>query len=122
MHAWRITFVRGAGQVPGVADSVAHRPRWRSVLAIGLSFIPPRVVPSRRGVEANTVAKAAWTTITAPTFAKNRRAPRRLPSSTPQKIRDLAVRVIGRMERKDSVDLGHRESVRHLTSPSARVC
>lgn len=56
---------------------------------MGFSRIRPSV--PRRGVSANTVAKAACTTITAPACAKNRRAPGMLPSSTPQKTLQRAL-------------------------------
>ena len=45
----------------------------------------------------------------------------RLPIDA-QKGRNLTIGVIGCMERKDLVDFGHRESVRHLGSPSAMNC
>src|SRR3954470_16927952 len=55
----------------------------RRASAIGLSRTLPNV-PSRRGAEANSVANTACTASTTPTRATNRRAPLRLPSSTPQ--------------------------------------
>ena len=40
----------------------------------------------------------------------------------PHKGGDFAVGVSGFMECKDRVDFGHRESLRHLRSPSAKGC
>ena len=56
-------------QVAWAEDALMGLARLWRALAMGLSFILPSVAPSLRGVEASTMAKAAWTTITAPTFA-----------------------------------------------------
>ena len=54
-------------------------------------------------------------------LARARCLPDRLPVH-PQKGGDFAVRVSGFMKCKDRVDFGHRESFRHLRSPSAKEC